>query len=68
LARDHYKMFFNAPREFIIVAEPSDGKTLETILRTKEFSLKMLIRKAVIELRSLGGSEVQRCAVYSVAS
>lgn len=61
-------MFFNAPRQFVIVAEFSDGKTLETILRTKEFFLKMLIRKAVIELRSLGGSEVQRCAAYSVVS
>ena len=58
MARDHYKIFFNTPQEFVIVAGFSDGKTLETILRTKDFILKMLIRKALIELRSLGGSEV----------
>ena len=40
-----------------MVAEFSDGKTLETVLRTNDFFLKMLIRKAVIELRKLGGSE-----------
>jgi hypothetical protein len=42
----------------MIVAELSDGKTLETIFRAERFFLKMLIRAAVIELWSSISIEV----------
>jgi|GEM_PF-2534102 hypothetical protein len=50
------------------VVELVDGKTLETVFRTKNFLLKMLIRRAVLELRSLGSNEVWKCVAYLVAS
>jgi len=51
-AEDHYKISFSTAREFMTVVEQVDGKTLETVFRTKNFLLKMLIRKAALELRS----------------
>jgi len=50
----------------MIVVEQADGKTLENIFRTKNLLLKMLIRKAFLELRSLRCNEVWKCAAYLV--
>jgi hypothetical protein len=50
------------------VVELVDGKALEIVFRTKDFLLRMLIRRAVLELRSLGSNEVWKCVAYSVAS
>lgn len=69
MARDHYKIFVNASEELTLVVEPNDEKALESVFRTESFLLKMLIRKAVIELRlHKEGNEAQRCVAYSVAS
>jgi hypothetical protein len=42
----------------MIVPRQVDGKTLETVFRTKNLLLKMLIRRAVLELRSLTCGEI----------
>jgi hypothetical protein len=69
IAKDHYKISVNSSEELVIGAKLNDGKALESVFRTESFFLKMLIRKAVIELRlHQEGNRVQRCAAYSVAS
>jgi hypothetical protein len=69
IAKDHYEIFVNSSEELMIVAKLNDGKALESVFRTESFLLKMLIRKAVIELPlHKKGNVVQKCAAYSVAS